>query len=205
MKTLRIYPSSINNLFIEQAVDALRNGEIIIYPTDTLYALGCDPRNHQAIERLCKLKGIDPKTETLSLVCADISQASDFVRIDNNAFQLLKRNLPGPFTFILPASLRLPKTLKARRELGLRIPDNEIARCITSEFGMPLMSASINIENHGYNEISAEAASEPFANSHEINLVVDGGDCGNIGSTVVNLTDSSSPEIIRQGAGDLQL
>lgn len=205
MKTLRIYPSSINNQFITQAVDALRNGEIIIYPTDTLYALGCDPRNHQAVERLCKLKGIDPKTETLSLVCADISQASDYMRIDNNAFQLLKRNLPGPFTFILPASLRLPKTLKARRELGLRIPDNEIARCLASEFGAPLMSTSINIDNRGYNEISAEAASEPFANSREVNLLIDGGDCTAIGSTVVNLTDSSAPEILRQGAGTLQL
>lgn len=201
MKLLRIYPTSINDDFISQAVDALKDGEIIIYPTDTLYALGCNALNHQAVERLCIVKGIDPKTETLSLICADISQASEYVRIDNKAFAILKRNLPGPFTFILPASLRLPKVLKSRKELGLRIPENPIARRLAVELGNPLMSASINLPDiHGM-EISAEMASEPYSSTREINIIIDGGDCASTGSTVVNLTDSSSPEIIRQGAG----
>lgn len=204
MKLLRIYPTSINDEFIHQAVEALKNGEIIIYPTDTLYALGCNALNHQAVERLCNIKGIDAKNGTLSLVCTDISQASEYVRIDNKAFQLLRRNLPGPFTFILPASLRLPKVLKARKELGLRIPDNTIARRLADELGNPLMSTSINPAENSFNEISAEMASEPYASSPDINIIIDSGDCTHLRSTVVDLTDSSSPEIIRQGIGILE-
>lgn len=204
MKLLRIYPTSINDEFIRKAVEALKDGEIIIYPTDTLYALGCNALNHQAVERLCTIKGIDPKTETLSLICSDISQASDYVRIDNKTFQLLRRNLPGPFTFILPASLRLPKMLKARKELGLRIPANTIARRLAEELGNPLMSTSIKLPDSGLNEISAEMASEPYLSSQDINIIVDGGDCLCTGSTVVDLTDSSYPEIIRQGIGILE-
>ncbi len=205
MKLLRIYPTSINSEFISQAVEALKNGEIILYPTDTLYALGCNALNQQAIERLCNIKGIDPKTETLSLVCTDISQASEYVRIDNNAFSILRKNLPGPFTFILPSSLRLPKVLKSRKELGLRIPDNPISRLLAEELGNPLMSTSIKLPDSGLVEISAEMASEPYASSHDIDIIIDGGDCSAFGSTVVDLTDSSSPEIIRQGIGELEL
>ena len=112
MKTLKIYPTSINQRFIDEAVDVMRDGGIIIYPTDTLYALGCDALNQRAIERLCHLKGIDPKRNTLAIVCSDLSQAAGSARIDNRAFEVMKRYLPGPFTFILPPSHDLPKVFK---------------------------------------------------------------------------------------------
>ncbi|MDE6038145.1 MAG: Sua5/YciO/YrdC/YwlC family protein, partial [Duncaniella sp.] len=109
MKTLRMYPTSLNDRFLDDAVEALRDGDIIIYPTDTLYALGCNALNNNAIERLCKFKGVNPQKQTLSIVCDGLSMASEYARIDNEAFRILRTNLPGPFTFILPAATTLPK------------------------------------------------------------------------------------------------
>ncbi|MDE6378523.1 MAG: threonylcarbamoyl-AMP synthase, partial [Duncaniella sp.] len=127
MKTLRMYPTSLNDKFLDEAVEALERGELIVYPTDSLYALGCDALNNNAIERLCRIKGIDPKKQSLSVVCASLSMASEYARIDNEAFRILRANLPGPFTFILPAATTLPKVFKGRRTVGIRIPDNPIA------------------------------------------------------------------------------
>ena len=109
MNTLRLYPTNINSVFIDRIADTLKNGGIIVYPTDTFYAIGCDALNNRATERLCKIKGINPDKQLLSIVCSDISQASEYARIDNNAFRLLRANLPGPFTFILPTASTLPK------------------------------------------------------------------------------------------------
>ncbi len=131
MKTLRMYPSSLNDRYLDEVADTLQNGGIIIYPTDTLYALGCDALNNGAIERLCKVKGMNPQKQTLSIICDGLSMASEYARIDNEAFRILRTNLPGPFTFILPASTTLPKVFKGRRTAGVRVPDNAIARAIT--------------------------------------------------------------------------
>ncbi|MDE6358670.1 MAG: Sua5/YciO/YrdC/YwlC family protein, partial [Duncaniella sp.] len=109
MKQLKMYPTSLNDRYLDEAVECLEQGGVIIYPTDTLYALGCDALNNGAIERLCKIKGVDPRKQTLSVVCSGISMASEYARVDNEAFRILRRNLPGPFTFILPASTTLPK------------------------------------------------------------------------------------------------
>ena len=146
MKTLRIYPSSINDRFLDEAVETLRDGGVIVYPTDTLYAVGCNALDNRAIERVCRLKGINPLKQELSVVCADMSQASEYARIDNVAFRILKDCLPGPYTFLLPASTRLPKVFKGRKVVGIRIPDNEIPREIARRLGNPVLSTSITFD-----------------------------------------------------------
>lgn len=205
MKTLRIYPSSINSRFISETAEALRRGQLIIYPTDTLYAIGCDATNQSAIERLCRLKGLNPQKNTLSIVCSDISQASEYARIDNKAFSVLRRYTPGPYTFILPASTSLPKVFKGRRQVGVRIPDNSIARAIAEELGHPLMSTSIPAKGLAPDEVtSADEIMLRYESSPEIALMIDGGAGSDIPSTVVDITDSSDPEIVRHGAGDFE-
>ena len=143
MKTLRMYPTSLNDRFLDEAVDVLENGGIIIYPTDTLYAMGCDALNNVAIEHLCKVKGVNPQKQTLSVVCDGLSMASVYARIDNEAFRILRSNLPGPFTFILPAATTLPKVFKGRRTVGVRIPDNPISKALAERLGHPVLSTSM--------------------------------------------------------------
>jgi tRNA threonylcarbamoyl adenosine modification protein (Sua5/YciO/YrdC/YwlC family) len=201
MKSLRIYPTSINRDFIEEAAEALRSGELILYPTDTLYAIACSALNQGAIEKICRIKGINPQKEYLSIVCADISQASEYARIDNNAFRMLREYLPGPFTFVLPAATTLPKVFKGRHTVGVRVPDNPIATALARELGNPLLTTSVSPDE----DDSIESVSSPdavaMAYSDKVAIIIDGGDTPGVPSTVVDLTDSSSPEIIRQGAG----
>lgn len=203
MTVYKIYPSSINEASIDKVVEALRRGDIIVYPTDTHYALGCDALRERAIERLCRIKGINPAKQLLSIVCADLRQASEFARIDNNAFRLMKANVPGPFTWILPASTTLPKVFKPRKTVGVRVPDNAIARAIAEALGHPLLTSSI-----------AGMDPEDLANPEAIamhydgqaDILVDGGEANpySESSTIVDCLDSSDPEIVRQGAGQLR-
>ena len=200
METLTFYGKQINGRHIDRAVEVLSEGGIIIYPTDTLYALGCDALNNRAIERLCRLKGINPEKQLLSIVCSDISQASDYARIDNLSFKVLKNNLPGAFTFILPGSTRLPKVFKGRKNVGIRVPDNDIAREIARQLDRPILSTSIEIGN------DAEAVSpDSIAMHYEelADLILDAGDGGIEPSTIVDLSDPQSPEIIRQSTAEL--
>ncbi len=202
MRILKIFETNINDRFMDTAIDALRDGEIIIYPTDTLYALGCDALNNNAIERICRIKEINPQKTHLSIICSDISQAAEYARIDNRAYQLLRENLPGAFTFILPASTTLPKVFKGRKTVGIRIPDNIIARELASRLGNPVMTTSIQ-----WNEDMPEEGIEPqyIAMRYEeiAALLIDGGPGELVPSTVVDCTDSTSPEIIREGKGEL--
>ncbi len=205
MKTFRIYPTSINELYIGECADALRRGELIVYPTDTLYAIGCDALNQSAIERLCRIKGLNPQKNTLSIICSDMSQASEYVRIDNRAFDVLRRYTPGPFTFILPAATTLPKAFKGRRKVGLRIPDNCIARTLAAELGHPLLTTSIPSEGLEEHEITmADEIMLRYDINPEIDLMIDGGEGSVKPSTVVDLTDPTSPEILREGAGEFE-
>lgn len=202
MEYITIYPSSINEKGIDRAVQVMRDGGIIIYPTDTVYALGCDALNNRAIERLCAYKGINPAKQNLSVVCSDISQAADYARIDNRAFSLMKQHLPGPFTFILPASTTLPKVFKGRRTVGIRVPDNAITRAIAKAMGNPILSTSVKIDPANPDEAtSPESIEMDYENVAD--LIVDGGDGGLQLSTVIDCLDSSNPEIIRQGKGEL--
>lgn len=208
MKTLRMYPTSINDRYLDEIVGCLEDGGIIIYPTDTLYAVGCDALNNSAIERLCKLKGVNPQKQTLSVVCDGISMASEYARIDNEAFRVLRRNLPGAFTFILPAATSLPKVFKGRKEVGIRVPDNPIATAIATRLGHPILSSSLKVDDE-VPEFDAQELAMAFEGTVAL-LVDDGegtsGDGGSIPgpSTVVDLTDSRSPEVLREGKGELQ-
>ncbi|MDE5922785.1 MAG: threonylcarbamoyl-AMP synthase, partial [Muribaculum sp.] len=139
---LKTYETSINERYIELATQAMQDGQLIVYPTDTLYAIGCDALNARAIERICRLKNINPQKVNLSIICWDISQAAEYVRIDNRAYRILRSCLPGPYTFILPAATTLPKIFKGRKVVGVRIPDNNIARRLAQSLGNPLLSAS---------------------------------------------------------------
>lgn len=199
MKTLRMYPSSLNDRYLDEAVEAMGKGEIIIYPTDTLYALGCDALNNGAIEKLCRVKGLNPQKQTLSIICDGLSMASEYARVDNEAFRILRSNLPGPFTFILPASTTLPKVFKGRRTVGVRIPDNAIARALAERLGHPVLSTSIPQDGDGVDPATISLEYEDTAS-----IFIDGGEGDGIPSTVIDLIDSSSPEIIREGKGELR-
>lgn len=204
MKTLRLYGTAINERFIDEAVRSLRDGNAIIYPTDSLYAIGCDAMDNRAVERICRLKGIDPKRQHLAITCADISQAARYAKISDAAFDILRRNLPGAFTFILPTAPTLPKVFKNRRQVGIRIPGDPVACRLAQSLGNPLLTSSIHLPDT--DEDTAEIATMEIARhyEHEIDLMLDAGSRGTIPSTVVDLTDPSDPQIIRQGKAVFQ-
>lgn len=204
MQILRIYPSSINDRFIDQAAEVLRSGGVIVYPTDSLYALACDALNSGAIRRVCQIKGLNPQKNSLSIVCSDISQAAEYAKIDNAAYAVLREFTPGPFTFILPAATTLPKAFKGRKEVGVRIPDNPISRRLAEELGNPLLSTSLPVGDMTEEAICSEEEIALLAERLDVDLMIDGGagDCRE--TTVVDLKDSGSPEIVREGKGALE-
>lgn len=195
MKILRIYPTSVNDRFMDEAAEMLRDGQPVIVPTDSIYAIACDAMDNQRVERLCALKGINPRKENLSVICSDISMASEYAMIDNRAFALMKRYLPGPVTFILPASTKLPKVFKGRRTVGIRIPDSPIATDLIRRLGRPLMVTSVDLPE----EIIGEPEEIALRYASAVPLMLDGGSGGSVPSTVVDLTDSSDPKVIRHG------
>lgn len=201
MQKITIYPTSIDRRAIAHAAEVLDDGGIIIYPTDTVYAMGCDSLSNKAIERLCAIKGINPAKQHLSVVCADISQAAEYARIDNRAFSVLKSCLPGPYTFILPVSPKLPKAFKGRRTVGIRVPDNDIARALAAELGRPVLSASLTPDPDDKWQFTDPDALM-LACEGKADLIIDGGEGDTQLSTIADLTDSSSPETIRHGKGE---
>ncbi|HEY2720774.1 MAG TPA: L-threonylcarbamoyladenylate synthase [Chitinophagaceae bacterium] len=197
---LSIHPENPQVRNIKMVVDTLQRGGVIIYPTDTIYGLGCDIFQHKAIEKICRIKKIDPPKAQLSFICYDLSNLSDFAKqLSRTTYRLLKEHLPGPYTFILPASKQVPKILQSKKEtIGLRVPDNEIARSILKELGHPILSASLPgeaIEEY----TDPQVIYENFSN--EVDIVVDGGIGGTIPSTIIDCT-KEKPELIRQGAGE---
>ena len=200
---IKIYPENPNEKTIQQVVDVLKKGGIIIYPTDTVYGLGCDISNPRAIERICKIRGINPEKSNFSFICYDLSHISDYTKpIDNETYRILKKALPGPFTFIFNASKNVPKLLSSNKKtVGIRVPDNNFARCIVKMLENPIISTSI----HDDDEIM-EYSTDPEL-IHEkyedlVDLVIDGGYGGNEASTVVDCSMGEF-EIVRQGKGDL--
>lgn len=205
MKILRVHPTSIDERAIADAVGALQRGEIIVYPTDSVYALGCDALNNRAIERLCRLKGINPERNMLSIVCDGLSQAATYAKIDNRAFAMLRQYLPGAVTFVLPAATTLPKVFKGRKQVGIRIPDSPVALRLAEALGNPLMTTSISVapEIEDTGEMDVEALEGVFGRTPEITLALDAGPSGLCYTTVVDLTDSTAPAIIREGIVDV--
>lgn len=200
---LKIYNENPNPREIEKAVSALRDGGIVVYPTDTLYGMGCDALNVRAVEKICDLKGINPQKSNLSIICNDLSAISEYARVDTPTFKLMKRNLPGPFTFILPTTSSLPKIYKNKKTVGIRIPDNPVIREIARMLGNPVLSTSVKDEGE-----EIEYTTDPDL-IHEkwsdiVDIVIDGGFGGIEPSTVVDCT-SDEPVIVRQGKGVLNL
>lgn len=198
---IKIYEDKPSEAAIKKVADVLRDGGLVIYPTDTVYGLGCDITNSRALERIAKIKGIKLEKANFSFVCSDLSNLSDYVKqIDTSTFKILKRTLPGPYTFILPGNNDLPKEFRKKKTVGIRIPDNKIATCIVKELGNPIVSTSI----HDDDEV-LEYSTDPeliFEKwQHLVDMVIDGGYGDNVGSTIIDLS-GYEPIIVREGKGD---
>lgn len=196
---LHLQNPSVRNM--KTIVNCLKKGGIIIYPTDSVYGMGCDIFNSEAVERICRIKGIDPQKAQFSFICNNLSQLSNYTKsVSTPLFRLLKRSLPGPFTFILPASKMVPKLIKAKKNtVGIRVPDNLICRTIVEELGHPIMNSSLpddTVEEY----TDPEVIHEKFGNL--VDIVIDGGPGGTQPSTVVDCT-RGEPVVVRQGAGHL--
>lgn len=201
---IKIYPENPNPKEIEKVVATLKRGGLVIYPTDTVYGLGCDMSNIKALERLAKLKGVKLEKANFSFICEDLSNLSDYVKqIDNATFKILKRALPGAYTFILPGSKSLPNPFKKRKTVGIRVPDNSIIQAILSALGNPIVSTSIRDDDDILEYTTdPELIKEKWDNY--VDLVIDGGYGDNEASTVIDLS-IDPPEIVREGKGSLEI
>ena len=200
MKIVKIWNDNPSDRQLNEIVRDFENGCIVIYPTDTLYAIGCDALNVKAIDKICKLKNINPEKTNLSIICSDISQASEYARCDNKSFRLLKDNTPGPFTFLFKASSSLPKAFKGRKVVGVRIPDNNTVCQIVKQLGHPILTTSIEFADEDYAR-NVELITETYYG--KVDVIIDGGDGGIEPSTIVDCTEDI-PEIIREGKGILK-
>ena len=201
---IHIHPVNPEERKIRHLVDALRNGGVVIYPTDTVYGLGCDIHNTRAVERIARIKGIKPQKNDFSFICYDLSHIADYARVSNGAFKLMKRLLPGPYTFILEASHRVPKILNAsKKTVGIRVPDHAIPRQIVRELGNPIITTSIKDDDDIQEyPTDPEEIFERF--QHQVDIVVDGGFGGNVPSTIIDATTDDF-DVVRQGLGQLEV
>jgi len=198
---IKLYENNPNPQQIRQVADVLRNGGIIIFPTDSVYAFGCAIFNSKGVETIAKIKNKDLRRSDLSFVCHEMSQISEYAKMEDDAFKLMKKNLPGAFTFILNGSSRLPKLFKNRKTVGIRMPANKIALEIVRELGEPMMTSSIFTDEDTLEYVTdPELIEEKYGNL--VDLVIDGGHGGLEPSTIIDFTGDEA-EIIRQGAGDL--
>lgn len=197
---IRVHPENPQERLVRQVVNTLKQGGIIVYPTDTIYGLGCDIFQHKAIERICQIKNVQPQKANLSFVCYDLSDLSHYAKqLTTPVYRTLKQYLPGPYTFILEASKEVPKILKTKKDtVGIRVPDNTIARCIVKESGNPILSATLPgefVEEYTDPEIIYEKFGKL------VDIVIDGGIGGMIPSTIIDFTKGEA-EVIREGAGE---
>ena len=200
---IELYQGNLDERKLHKVVECLKNGGIIIYPTDTVYSMGCDIFNTKAVEKLSKIKGIKLQHNNFSIVCHDLSNISTYAKVSNNTFRLLKRALPGPFTFILPATGDLPKTLQTKRKtIGIRIPDHEIPLKIIEMLGNPIITTSVKDDIDDILEYPNEIEVIYSQNAEKVDIIIDGGWCGIEPSTVVLAVDDDF-EVIREGVGDL--
>lgn len=203
---IRLNENNINSKSVQQIVDCLKDGGIIIYPTDTVYALGCDITQARAIERICKIKNIKPEKANFSFVCSDLSHLSEYSKpISNTIFRIMKKALPGPYTFILEASFKVPKLMKqAKKTVGIRVPDNAICREIVMQLGNPLVSTSLHDNSDDILEYFSdpEVIHQNYGNM--VDMVIDGG-FGNIYPSTVIDCSGTEIEIVREGLGSLEI
>jgi tRNA threonylcarbamoyl adenosine modification protein (Sua5/YciO/YrdC/YwlC family) len=201
---LKIYEDKPNEAAVAKVVKVLKEGGLVIYPTDTVYGLGCDITNTKALERIAKIKGVKLEKANFSFICHDLSHLSDYVKqIDTATFKVLKRALPGPYTFILPGNSNLPKEFKKKTTVGIRVPNNSIALAIVRQLGNPIVSTSIHDEDEVIEYTTdPELIFEKWQN--HVDLVVDGGYGDNIGSTIIDLSQHE-PVVLREGKGSLEV
>ncbi|MBC7846220.1 MAG: threonylcarbamoyl-AMP synthase [Flavobacterium sp.] len=201
---IKIYEDKPNEAAIARVVKVLQDGGLVIYPTDTVYGLGCDITNTKALERIAKIKGVKLDKANFSFICHDLSNLSDYVKqIDTSTFKLLKRALPGPYTFILPGNTNLPKEFKKKTTVGIRIPDNSIALEIVRKLGNPIVSTSIRDEDDVIEYTTdPELIFEKWQNL--VDVVVDGGYGNNMASTIIDLS-GDEPIVVREGKGSLDI
>lgn len=201
---IRIYEENPNPKEIKKVVEVLRNGGLVIFPSDTVYALGCDITNTKALEKVARIKGVRLEKANFSFICHDLSNLADYTRqLSSGTFKILKRALPGPYTFILPGSNTLPKVFKNKKEVGIRVPNNNIAQTLVRELGNPIVSTSIKDDDEVLEYTTdPELIFEKWKNL--VDIVVDGGYGDNVASTVIDLT-GEEPEVIREGKGSLTI
>ena len=201
---IKIYEDKPNEAAIARVVKVLQDGGLVIYPTDTVYGLGCDITNTKALERIAKIKGVKLEKANFSFICHDLSNLSDYVKqIDTATFKLLKKSLPGPYTFILPGNSNLPKEFKKKTTVGIRIPDNSITLEIVRQLGNPIVSTSIYDEDEVIEYTTdPELIFEKWQNL--VDMVIDGGYGDNVGSTIIDLS-GDEPMVVREGKGSLDI
>lgn len=201
---IKIYEDNPNPKAIRDVVEVLKKGGLVIFPSDTVYGLGCDITNNKALEKVARIKGVKLEKANFSFICEDLSNLSDYVKqINTQTFKILKRALPGPYTFILPGNNNLPKVFKKKKEVGIRVPDNNIVLAIVKELGNPIITTSIKDDDD-----IIEYTTDPDLILEKwdklVDIVIDGGYGGNIPSTVINLC-GDEPELIREGKGSLEV
>lgn len=201
-KLIKIHPENPDLRKIEQVVQVLSDGGLVIYPTDTVYGIGCDIFHPRAIEKIAKLKNLKPEKANFAFICHDMSHLADFARVSTPVYKVMKKALPGPFTFVLPATAEVPRILNNKRKtIGIRIPDNHIPRMLVKELGHPILTSSI-VDEDDVLEYSTdpELIFEKFEN--QVDIIIDGGYGHNVASTIV-LCENDEFEVVRQGLGDL--
>jgi len=199
---VKLYEENTNLKEVRKIVEILQNGGLVVYPTDSVYALGCDALNIRAIEKICKIKKINPQKTNLSIICYDLSNISEYAKVDNTVFKVMKKNLPGPFTFLLNATTNLPKIYKNRKEVGIRVPDNDIIRTIVKELGNPVLTTSVHSEEDDVTEYITDPELIYEKYKDVVDVVIDGGFGGLEPSTIVDCRNGM--EIIRYGKGILK-
>ena len=201
---IRIYEENPSPKLINKVVKVLKDGGLVIYPTDTVYGLGCDITNTSALEKIAQIKGVKLEKANFSFICEDLSNLSDYVKqIDTATFKILKRTLPGPYTYILPGNNNLPNIFKKKDTVGIRVPDNNICRALVSALGNPIVSTSIRDDDEVLEYTTdPELIKEKWDNL--VDIVIDGGYGDNIPSTVIDLT-TAEPEVIREGKGSIEI
>lgn len=200
---VKLFEDNPNEREVLKIVEVLKSGGVIVYPTDTIYAIGCDINSVKAVQRVCQLKGVKPEKANFSMICRDLSNIAAYAKVSNEVFKVMKRNLPGPFTFILPATSKLPHVMMNRRKtIGIRIPDNYIVMAIVEELGNPILTTSVKTGDDIVEYMTdPELINEAYGKS--VDVVIDGGYGQNVASTVVDCTDGDI-RIVRQGIGELE-